>query len=373
MGQDGDMASIRKRVRKDGSITWAVLYTLNKTQTSVPFTTEREAEKFRDAVNSLGPQRANEAWKIPPTVRVKPHGPLLRDWLEHYIEHLTGVTKTTLYDYRSYARLYINPKLGDLPLSELTREDVSKWVKEMAATPNRQKKPPSGKTLANRHGFLSAALNTAVKAGHIPSNPAAGTRLPRTEKPENVFLSEAEFKALLAEVPDHWKPLTEFLFASGARFGEVSALRPSDVDREAGTVSIKRAWKRTYAAGGYELGPTKTKRSDRTIDVDKRVLETLDYTGKWLFANRKGDPVRVASFRANVWWPAITRAKLKRRPRIHDARHTCASWMLAAGNPITTVSRHLGHESIQVTVDVYGHLDRSSGRAAAASIGDIIH
>lgn len=366
------MASIRKRVRQDGTATFNVMYSLKGRQTSVTFTNEREAGKFRDAIDSFGPVRAMEAWGIGDTIRAQPAGMLLEDWLQHYISHLTGVTKATLYDYESYARLYINPKLGAIPLTALSRDDVARWVNEMAETPNRRKQLPSGKTLANRHGFLSAALNAAVKAEKMPSNPALGTRLPRTEKPEMVFLSREDFNRILAEIPERWKPFTRFLVVSGARFGEASALRPSDVDRDHNTVRIRRAFKRTYAKGGYELGPTKTRKSNRDISIDRSVLNDLNYTQEWLFTTKTGSPVRVSNFRANVWWPAVARAKVSPRPRVHDLRHTCASWLIQSGQPLPVIQQHLGHESIEVTVGVYGHLDRRSADAAAAVLADIV-
>src|SRR3954451_16008248 len=113
----------------------------------------------------------------------------------------------------------------------------------------------SGKTIANKHGFLSSALNAAVRAGRILTNPAAGQRLPVSERAAMVCLTHDEFAKLLGAVTEPWRPLVEFLVASGCRWGEATALRPSDVDREAGTVRITRAWKRTYDRGGYELGP----------------------------------------------------------------------------------------------------------------------
>jgi integrase len=191
---------------------------------------------------------------------------------------------------------------------------------------------------------------------------------------------------LLVAVSEPWRPLVEFLVASGCRWGEATALRPSDVDRDAGTVRITRAWKRTYDRGGYEIGPPKTKRSIRTINVPKSVLEKLDYSGAWLFVNRAGRPVRHNGFHDRVWQPAVERVwpsvdadgkpipknKLPPRPRIHDLRHTTASWLIQAAVPLPVIQQHLGHESIQTTVAVYGHLDRRAMQAAADSIGQIL-
>lgn len=65
-------------------------------------------------------------------------------------------------------------------------------------------------------------------------------------------------------------------------------------------------------------------------------------------------------------WPR--RTGLRKSPRVHDLRHTCASWLIQAGRPLPAIQAHLGHENITTTVNVYGHLDRSSGQGNADAI-----
>ncbi|MDT5150028.1 MAG: hypothetical protein QOI01_1761 [Mycobacterium sp.] len=196
-------------------------------------------------------------------------------------------------------------------------------------------KGTSGKTISNKHGFLSSALNAAVPK-RIPFNPAASQRLPETVKQDMVALTPEEFAFLLNEITEYWRPLVEFLVASGCRWGEATALAPSDVNREKGTVRITKVWKRTYDDGiGYETGVPKTKRSIRTINVSKSVLDKLDYSGEFLFTNRAGRPVRGNGFHDRVWSPAVELAELDPKPRIHDLRHSCATWMVLAG-PLRT-------------------------------------
>lgn len=361
------MASIRRRVRKDGGTTYAVLYTLDGRQSSLSFIDHKAAQAFKAAVDAHGAARALQMHGVDPAPRRTVDQTTVTKWLSHHIDHLTGVDKRTIDDYRSYVRTSIGPVLGDIPLDVLSRDDVARWVQSMEGV--------SGKTIANKHALLSAALSAAVAAGHLSANPAAGARLPRTEAGENVFLTEDQFASLIGEVPESWCPLVQFLVASGARWGEVTALRPSDVDRDTGTVRISRAWRKNP----YRIGPPKTRKSRRTITIDTAVLAQLDYTGQWLFTNpghgnrKKGGPVRSPNFRVNVWRPAVERAGLNPMPRIHDLRHTCASWMLIAGVPPHVVQRHLGHESIKTTVDRYGpYLDRSSAQQAAKVIGDML-
>lgn len=366
------MASIRTVRRKDGSTTYQVLYRLDGRQSSLPVVDKKSADALVALMAQVGVKRALEIQGVSTapvrsTARARAASMTLAEWLEHHIQHLSGVERRTPADYRGYVKNDINPVLGAIPLTELSRDDIALWVESMRET------GAAGKTVANKHGFLSAALNAAVTAGKILANPALGVRLPRTERDEMRFLSHDEFAVLLAAVTEPWRPMVRFLVASGARLSEVTALRPSDIDRRQHTVRISRGWKR--GPGGYHIGAPKTKRSVRTINVPKSVLDDLDYSGEWLFTNpgrgnrAAGGPVRAPNFRANVWWPATARAQLSPpRPRIHDLRHTCASWMIAAGVPLPVIQRHLGHESIKTTVDLYGHLDRSSAQQAAAVI-----
>lgn len=362
------MASLRGPRRADGT-GFAVLYKLNGQQTSTTFDLRSEAEEFRDDINNLGVEKAMKAWDLNPTVTAvkRSTAPTVAAWLQQYIDTRTGVTKATLFDYRSYLKHDIEPVLGKIPIDLLTPDDIAVWVQGLAD------RKLAGKTIANRHGFLSAALNAAVRAHKLPHNPAIGTRIPRTERKEMCFLTHDEFDLLLANVAPYWQPMVQFMVASGARLGELTALRPGDVDRARNAVHIGRGWKRTYEKGsGYELGATKTKRSVRTIIVDKDVLDGLDYKGEWLFANLDGSPIRAVDWRKQVWYPAIAAAQkqgLTKKPRIHDMRHTCASWMIAGGADMYAVQRHLGHESIQTTINSYTHLDTKQAEAAADIIG----
>lgn len=360
------MASIRARTRRDGTPTWAVLYSLDGRQSSVTFTDADEAEQFRAMATTIGARRALNAWGIADTTRSAPErdAATLADWLEAHIDQLTGCEQKTIDDYRRYAR-QIGEFFPGLPLPALTGDDVARWVRHLEAAGN------SPKTIRNKHGFLSAALARAVPA-RLPVNPAAGRRLPRGcgDDDEIRMLTREEFSALLEATTAYWRPLMRFMVASGCRWGEVAAIKPDDVDRAAGTVKIRRAWK--HSSAGYAVGPPKTKRSRRTIAVPADVLDQLDYSHEWLFSNRSGGPVRYQGFRRRVWDKAVARANLSPPPTPHDLRHTCASWMLTGGVPITVVSRHLGHESIKITVDIYGDVDQASAQLASGFMGQVL-
>lgn len=362
--------SFRERVRNDGSLYWQVRFRENGRECSISWDNPVEAEHYDQLIKQVGPTRAREICRI---AAAPLRDTTVRTWLERHNDALTGIEAGTIRRYRAYVANDIGPAIGDIPLHVLSRDDIAGWLNKMAAA------DASGKTIKNKRDYLSGALKAAVSAGQLSKNPCEGVRAPRWDRKEMTCLELDEFNLLLSEVTEYWRPLVEFLVASGCRWSEATALKPAAVDRANGTVRITKAWK--TGAGGYDLGVPKTQRSVRTIDVSIKVLDKLDYTGEWLFTNsgrgRAGDtgPVRIHSFHPNVWRPAVLRAQKKgldKKPRVHDLRHTCASWLLQAGRPITAVQAHMGHESIQTTVDTYGHIDRASGRGNADVIGDML-
>lgn len=372
------MASTRTDTRADGTIAHRVFFREptgdgKAKQTCLTFDDPDLAEMFRAAVDRLGAARAIELHRVERAPRRghQPDALTVTGWLNRHIDHLTGIRQGTLDAYRGYVRNDIAPIIGTIPLADLTEEDVALWVQDL------EEAGAAPKTIANKHGFLSGALAAAVPK-HIKANPAAGRRLPRGDGDDHemLFLSRDEFGLLLSEVTEPWRPMIEFLVASGCRLGEATALKPGDVDLEHSTVKIVRAWNRSNK--GYKIGPTKTKWSKRTIKVSAAVLAKLDLGGEWLFTNpgrgrrNDGGPVRPINLRRNVWYPAVERAGFDPPPRIHDLRHTCASWMIQGGVPLLVVSRHLGHQSIQVTANVYGHIDLTTAAAAADVIGAML-
>jgi integrase len=362
----------RIRVRTDGTSYTQVRYRLDGRARSVSFNDHAEALQFDKLIAKVGARKALEICKI---VIVSGSAMTVGDWLAHHNDHLTGVEAGTLKKYRSYADNDMDA-LADIPLVALTPDDVSAWVNGMR---NRNGDPPSGKTVQNKHGYLAGALAVAVERGHLKVNPCDSVRLPRWDRAEMCVLEPDEFQILRAAITEYWRPLVDFLVASGARWGEATALRPADVDRAAGTVRIVKSWKQ--GESGLELGVPKTRKSVRTVNVDAAILAQLDYTKEFLFTNsgrgrRNADGVvRIQSFNPNVWQPALARAAangLTKTPRVHDLRHTCASWLIQAGRPLPAVQEQLGHESIQTTINSYFHLNRDSGKDNAGVLGRII-
>ncbi|MET9327686.1 tyrosine-type recombinase/integrase [Tsukamurella sp. NPDC003166] len=382
------MASIRPRRRKsDGGTTYAVLYRHRGKQTGTSFDSLDEAEKFKALIDLVGVDAAVASLDIE-----APPAPLLVDFLESYVATRTGVEQGTTKKYRAYiANDFAD--LGDLMVSEVTETVVAAWLNSLDG---------AAKTIANKHGFLSAALEQAVRAGHLASNPCAHSTLPQGLRKPPFFFSAAQFTALEAAMPEQWRTHARFLAASGVRFSESTALTVGDVDLAEGTVRVEKAFKYTGSNRLAKLSTTKTRRGVRTINVPASVLELLDLDRdpfERLFQTQAGTRITSQAFHNRAWKPALDRLDAAhrkaegewvaldanaqkasprprhplggKRPHPHDLRHTCASWMIAAGVPLPAIQAHLGHESIKTTVDLYGSLDRNAGRRAAAAISAV--
>ena len=132
----------------------------------------------------------------------------------------------------------------------MTRDHIAQWVKGMQA-PNASGRRPSAKTVANKHGFLAGALNSAVAAGHIPINPCTGIGLARDDEPhEMMFLTRDQFAVLRNSVTEYWRPRTEFLVASGCRWGRLRPyVRPTSTERPTRYALVARGSMEEAATG----------------------------------------------------------------------------------------------------------------------------
>lgn len=358
------MPSIRQNKTRSGATTFSVRYRIDGRESSTTFPTLDMAEKFAALVDAVGPHAALDAIRQPADRR-RSAASTVADAVRYYIDNRSGISGSTRAEYRTILRRDIEPSIGRIKLSALQRSDVERWIID-------QEDRSSAKTIANRHGLLSAALNVAVEQGLSPGNPARGVRIKRTVKTiEPVFLSQAEFTAVLDAIPEHYRTFVEFLAETGMRFGEAAALTPADVD-SSGAIRINKSFRRS-SAGGYETTPPKTIESVRTIRIRADLLARLKLSGRYLFENTANRQIRIGTFRANVWYPAMKRSGLPehRQPRIHDLRHTHASWLMSQGVSPLVIQKRLGHSDIRTTFGTYGHLSSEGEDPAVSALENI--
>ena len=390
------MAKITAHRAADGALSYRVQFRPRPgaNPTRETFETADAAQRFIGLAADIG-------WAGAQEIRDASGGsdtaiPTLATWLERHLDELaSSATPGTIDGYRREAARTWLPRLGRVPLDMLTRERITSWVawqrkQETARSARARAKaiaageapPPAqlvaDKTIANAHGLLSAVLSAAGRRYGLP-NPAEGVRLPSDgEAEEMVVLTPAEYDRLLGATPEYWQPLVALLAGTGCRWGEATALRASDFDLDAETpvVRISRAWKRGERGGVY-LGSPKTRRGRRTVTLDPTTVGLVRHLvenrpdDELLFVGARGGRVRSQNFTDRVWRPAVQRSGLAKRPRVHDLRHSHASWLIGAGVPLIVVQYRLGHESIKTSADRYGHLLPGAGGLAAEAMSRV--
>lgn len=375
------MATPEHRTSTSGEDSWRVRYRLGGRQLSRTFYTADAAQQLCDWIAAFGVARALELDDLENArLAAAPPSMTLDEWAERYIGSLTGASSGTKAGYRSTYKHSFGRLLGGMRLDQLNRELIATAVAKLTTSGGRGGDGYSDKSIKNQHGLLSAMLDTAARDRHIQSNPCEHVALPRrTEHADQArrFLTEDEFWRLWDSIGAHHRPLLELLVGTGIRWGEAEALLVSDVDVEARTLRVSKAFKNSGNKSERVVGPTKTRRSNRTITLDDELAGTLEAVvhgrggGELLMLAPGGGRLNNKTFWQDAWTPAARRAGLNPRPRIHDLRHTHASWLIAEDVPMKVVQERLGHESLKTTMDLYAHLLPGAQQEAAAAMGRI--
>jgi integrase len=241
-------------------------------------------------------------------------------------------------------------------------------------------------TVRNIMAPLRQMLGHAVEEGIILTNPAS--KLGRFSKETSaranakriVPYTAEEVQILLHKAESRSSDLHVFLLTAvltGVRLGELLGLQWADIDAVAKCIHLKRAITRRR-----EESPKN--HLQRRIDVPDQLLRKLQEletrrkkewfqkgkpAPKWVFCSNDGGFMNEYNFRTRKFYPLFKKKEGAeyelRRIRLHDLRHTYASLMLQQGESVTYVKEQMGHHSIQVTVDLSGHLIPGANRAAA--------
>jgi integrase len=275
----------------------------------------------------------------------------------------------TLERFDSMARLHVIPMLGDIVLVQLSPADLrhaySQWRKTLSA-----------RTVLHHHRFIHRVLGQAVEDGFIARNPATFSRAnrPRAPRAETRFFSSDEIVRLLQTAQGNpLRPLIVMALATGARRGELLALKWSDVNFARATIAIRRALEQTLR-GVIEKTPKNGK--SRMIPLPFSAIEALRLA-RGSFAN--GDYIFPGPD-GRAWTPhKVTDAfrELCRKAKVsggsfHSLRHTAATQMLELEVPPKVVQERLGHSTIAITMDLYSHATPSLQIEASRRIDGVL-
>jgi integrase len=267
---------------------------------------------------------------------------------------------SALRGYEQALRVRILPELGGARLSDVTHADLQDLADRLLAAGH----DPS--TIRNTFLPLRVLFRRAVARGDVAVNPTSGLELPAVRGRRDRIASPAEAEQLLEALPEHERALWAAAFYAGLRLGELRALRWEDVDLAAGVIRVRRAW--DQKAGEIEPKSRAGVRDVPIPTVLRSYLAAHRLASKTdaglVFGRTPSDPFNPATVntRARKAWRAAELAPIG----LHEARHTYASLMIAAGVNAKALSTYMGHSSVTITYDRYGHLMPGNADEAVA-------
>jgi integrase len=301
-------------------------------------TRKRDAEVLRDEINrrvALGAVYPSQ----PQTFTEFVEG-----WLERYARSVRPATLSSCRDSLRHLAVF-----DEWQLETIRAADVEDHVFAIA-----RRAPRSAELMLKT---LKMILRSAKERGQMVDEAVFRVRPPRRERTEMRFLDWSEVESLACETVEPYGTLVRFACLTGLRQGELFALRGRAIDVERRSIAVE--------AGAREgrLVPTKTSAGRRQVRLSGEALRLLreqliartpNELGL-VFPTPGGSVWRKDNFMARIFRPAVRRAGLEPL-RFHDLRHTYAALMVAAGAHPKLLQAQLGHTSINVTLDTYGHL-----------------
>ncbi len=297
-------------------------------------------------------------------------------WWTHASPKMKGGTKDT---YRNVLDKHLLPVFGPRPLEDITIDDVEAWWDTLRAT------GLSHKRLGTIRGVLAGVFQRAVARRLTTQDPTAviAGRLGREDREvrQAEWLTEPELTKLLALAEARepkYHPLLLTLASTGIRLGEALGLQVGDVDLTRRTLAIRRAI-RKHRVGSPKSGKPRTVSMPRsTVAVLRNWIATVraeaavrGQEALWLFPGATGQPME-DKCPLQALRRLLLLAGIVRKVRIHDLRHTYASLAIQRGVPLLVVKEQLGHSTIAITADIYGHLVPDATREAASAWEDIL-
>jgi integrase len=311
---------------------------------------------------------------------------VLADYLDGWLANKAALRPSTQMSYRGHIDRYLKPHLGHLRLDELSVEHIQGMYRGCLSDTGAGGSAVKPATVGRIHATLRAALATALRQGLLKRNPATLVELPTVGHREVKVWTPAQAAAFLAFIRDDpMHCLYRLMLVCGLRRGEAVGLRWGDIDLA--HASLRVTQQLVLVGARVHAGPPKSRAGRRRISLDAdTVASLLSYKVKQtqerfaagraisdhilVFCDVDDVPVhpgyvtrRFAELVAQAGLPSI---------RLHDLRHTSASLGLLAGESLKEISARLGHSSIDITANLYAHIDPQQADSSAARLAELL-
>lgn len=340
---------------------------------SVPGPTFSHKAAAKRAANAAEEAARKSTWRNPDRGQQTWNEWCDEEWWPH-----RSVGASTLHRDLSRRDKYLKPRWGDTPLCDIKRVDIKKWAGELAKTETGRDDDAgdpevlSPSTVQRIVHLLSASLSAAVDAEVLEANVAAKIKLPPPPPAQERYLTHDEYRRVIAELPSDLDVLiAETLAHTGMRWGELAGAHRHRLNL--GTLVVVETWDRVdRKIKAYPKG-----KQIRDVPIPQWLAEKLDELARGetcglkhqpavrggcrsglLIPASRGGALDGNNWRNRVWLPAVERAGVG-HVRVHDLRHSYASWQLQAGRTLEEIGKLLGHKSV-VTTARYSHLAETS-------------
>jgi integrase len=278
-------------------------------------------------------------------------------WIKHCVDE--GLERSTIEQRQRHLRIHIAPFIGRERLATLTTPRLNAFLDQLRN---------AGRSVAMRRKVLTSirtALAFARGRGLVAQNVASGIRVKRDDRHKATgqlkagrdFPTKAELKLLIDRAPDRWRPFIVTAIFTGMRASELRGLRWCDVDLDGGVIHVAQR-----ADTWGKMGSPKSAAGTRDIPLTPMVINALRQwslkcsASELVFANRNGHVNPHTNFWRHAWKPLQLDCGIQHY-KFHSLRHAAASLFIEtlgwAPKRIQTV---MGHSSITMTFDRYGHL-----------------
>lgn len=282
-------------------------------------------------------------------------------WFDGYVK--ANCRLSTQNDYRLTIRNHLIPFFGNIKLNKISPVMVQAYI---SAKVDEGKIKP--KTINNTLIVLKLMFRHSIEWGYLRVSPTRFIKNLRVPREEMQILQPEEIRLFLANCSAKFYPLAVTAVFTGMRRGELIGLKWSDIDWNKGQIYVGRS---VYDGKFVEPKSESSRRAINMapilIDTLKKHRETQKNANKVIelagylesldlvFPNGEGKPQNPQNLLARQFYPALKKAGLKKIP-FHSLRHTFASLLIHQGESIKYIQHQLGHASVQITLDRYGHL-----------------
>lgn len=387
------MASYQKRGKNSFLLVVELGYDAAGKRNKRTKTIKIDDEKLLRTKKKLDDHLKKELYKFQMEVEsgeyIKPERMSLREFVRHWEKNYAeeNLSPGTLESYNSHLDVHILPVFGDMRLEQIRPKHILDFLSDL-----RKEKKLSGSTVQYSYRVLRNVFERAREWEFVTENVIAKVQRPRAEKRkanDNVYDEqevEGIFKAMESE-PLHWQVFISLALSCGFRRGENLALETDKINWGKNQIKIDQAIVRGEK-GRAVLKDPKSYTSTRIVTVPESIMLLLkqlhmknmklrsdagDYWKEekhnWLFCNDDGTHFYPTT--PTTWWRRFTERKKIRYIRLHDLRHTSATFLINQGVHAKVISERLGHADIRITMDTYGRVLEAADQEAANKLNDI--